>query len=64
MQLQECKELLDEAKLALEGGNITYSIEATGEVLDAGGLVVGSSLRHDCLCVRAAALLKVWTPSS
>jgi hypothetical protein len=29
-------------------------------VIDAGGPVVGAALRHDCLCVRAAALLKVW----
>lgn len=60
LQLQECRELLGEAKKALEEGrNYTYAIEASGEVVDAGGQVVGAGLRHDCLCVRAAALLKV-----
>jgi WD and tetratricopeptide repeat-containing protein 1 len=58
--LLECNELLQEAKGALEEGkNYTYAIEAVGEVIDAGGPVVGAALRHDCLCVRAAALLKV-----
>ncbi|KAH8957687.1 hypothetical protein BDL97_07G105500 [Sphagnum fallax] len=57
--LLECNELLQEAKGALEEGkNYTYAIEAVGEVIDAGGPVVGAALRHDCLCVRAAALLK------
>ncbi len=61
MQLQECNELLQEAKSALEEGkNYTFAIEASGEVIDAGGQVVGAALRHDCLCVRAAAFLKVW----
>ncbi|KAG0567303.1 hypothetical protein KC19_7G125100 [Ceratodon purpureus] len=57
--LHECKELAEEAKKAFEeGNNYTRVIEATGEVLDAGGQVVGDSLRHDCLCIRAAAFLK------
>lgn len=57
--LQECKELAEQAKKVFEeGNNYTYAIEATGEVLDAGGQVVGDSLRHDCLCIRAAAFLK------
>jgi len=60
VQLQECTELVEEARKASEeGNNYTYTIEAIGEVLDAGGQVVGDSLRHDCLCVRAAAFLKV-----
>jgi hypothetical protein len=60
LQLLECNELLQESKGALEEGkNYTYAIEAVGEVIDAGGPVVGAALRHDCLCVRAAALLKV-----
>lgn len=59
-QLQECKELAEQAKKVFEeGNNYTYAIEATGEVLDAGGQVVGDSLCHDCLCIRAAAFLKV-----
>jgi hypothetical protein len=61
LQLQECNELLQEAKSALEEGkNYTFAIEASGEVIDAGGQVVGAALCHDCLCVRAAAFLKVW----
>ncbi|KAH9546562.1 hypothetical protein CY35_12G103000 [Sphagnum magellanicum] len=57
--LQECNELLQEAKSALEEGkNYTFAIEASGEVIDAGGQVLGAVLRHDCLCVRAAAFLK------
>lgn len=60
MQLQECKELVEEAKKAFEdGNNYIYTIEAIGEVLDAGGQVVSDGLRHDCLCIRAAAFLKV-----
>jgi len=60
VQLQECNELVEEAKRTFEeGNNYIYTIEAIGEVLDAGGPVVGDSLRHDCLCIRAAAFLKV-----
>lgn len=36
-----------------------YGIDACNEVLDGKGPDIGSSLRHDCLCIRAALLLKV-----
>ncbi|KAF3326482.1 WD and tetratricopeptide repeats protein 1 isoform X2 [Carex littledalei] len=35
-----------------------YGIDACNEVLDGKGPDIGSSLRHDCLCIRAALLLK------
>lgn len=57
--LKECQELVEEAKNVLEeGSNYIYVIEATGEVLHGGGQVVGDNLRHDALCIRAAAFLK------
>eukprot|EP01018_Ginkgo_biloba_P005706 Gb_12284 [translate_table: standard] len=58
-RLKECKELLEDAKKALEEEcNLLYVIEVTSEVLDAGGPEVGPVLRHDCLCTRAEAFLK------
>ncbi|KAJ7516416.1 hypothetical protein O6H91_22G057700 [Diphasiastrum complanatum] len=58
VRLQECEELLDEARRAMEEGNCLYAIEASSEVIDAGGRVMGPGLRHDCLCLRAVAFLK------
>lgn len=64
LQLKECKELSEDARRALEEGkNYIYAIEASSEVVDAGGPVVGPQLRHDCLCIRAAAFLKVFFAS-
>ncbi|BBM97154.1 WD and tetratricopeptide repeats protein 1 [Marchantia polymorpha subsp. ruderalis] len=57
--VQECRELFEEAKKALTTGNsYLYAVEASSEIIDAGGTVIGNQLRHDCLCLRASAFLK------
>jgi hypothetical protein len=59
-QLKECKELLEDAQKALEEvQNSLYAIEVTSEVLDAGRPELDPGLRHDFLCTRATAFLKV-----
>lgn len=47
------------ARILEEGSNIYYGIEACNEVIDGKGPEVGHSVRHECLCIRAALLLKV-----
>lgn len=55
-----CKKLVQDAAKALdEGSNLFYGIEACNEVLDGKGPEIGLALRHECLCIRAALLLKV-----
>lgn len=54
----------DAKKVLEEGSNYTYVVEATGEVLHGGGQVVSDNLRHDALCIRAAAFLKVFISSA
>lgn len=39
--------------------NYLHAIETCSEIIDAGGPAIGVGLRHDCLCFRAAAFLKV-----
>ncbi|KAL3690571.1 hypothetical protein R1sor_016880 [Riccia sorocarpa] len=70
--VKECRELYEDAEKALlqssnclfakrallQSSNCLYAVEATSEILDAGGASVGDQLRHDCLCLRAAAFLK------
>ncbi|KAG6541712.1 hypothetical protein Mapa_016977 [Marchantia paleacea] len=57
--VQECRELFEEAKKAMTtGNNYLYAVEASSEIIDAGGSVIGNQLRHDCLCLRASAFLK------
>ena len=46
-------------KILNEGSNFLYGIEACNEVLDGKGPEIGDALRHECLCIRAALLLKV-----
>ncbi|KAG1334616.1 WD and tetratricopeptide repeats protein 1 [Cocos nucifera] len=58
-RLDMCKKLVQEASKALEdGSNLFYGIEACNEVLDGKGPEIGLALRHECLCIRAALLLK------
>ncbi|ONK75623.1 uncharacterized protein A4U43_C03F18830 [Asparagus officinalis] len=45
-------------KILNEGSNFLYGIEACNEVLDGKGPEIGNALRHECLCIRAALLLK------
>nr|XP_029121469.1 WD and tetratricopeptide repeats protein 1 isoform X3 [Elaeis guineensis] len=54
-----CKKLVQYAAKALdEGSDLFYGIEACNEVLDGKGPEIGLALRHECLCIRAALLLK------
>ncbi|GKV09451.1 hypothetical protein SLEP1_g20950 [Rubroshorea leprosula] len=58
-RLEKCRMLVDFAKKSLEEGkDHFYAIEACHEVLDGYGTNVGSTLMHECLCTRAALLLK------
>lgn len=57
--LEKCRMLVDVAKKSLEEGkDIYYAIEACNEVLEGNGSDIGSTLMHECLCTRAALLLK------
>ncbi|GAV66810.1 WD40 domain-containing protein [Cephalotus follicularis] len=55
----KCRALVEIAKKILEEGtNPYFGIEACNEVLDGHGYDIGHTLRHECLCTRAALLLK------
>ncbi|XP_026456789.1 WD and tetratricopeptide repeats protein 1-like [Papaver somniferum] len=56
--LSKCKELVEIAEASLRESKNYYGIEACNEVLDGNASVVGPKLRHECLCTRAALLLK------
>uniref|UniRef100_A0A2P2M8B7 WD and tetratricopeptide repeats protein 1 isoform X3 n=1 Tax=Rhizophora mucronata TaxID=61149 RepID=A0A2P2M8B7_RHIMU len=57
--IEKCKQLVKLAEKCLEeGGNYFYGIEACNEVLDSHGRDIDFMLRHECLCTRAALLLK------
>ncbi|CAA7026237.1 unnamed protein product [Microthlaspi erraticum] len=57
--VKKCTELVEIAKRSLEEGtDVFYAIEAANEVLDAHSNDIESALRHECLCTRAALLLK------
>lgn len=58
-KLKKCKDLILAAENSLkEGSNCHLGIEACNEVLDGNVYEMGPELRHDCLCLRAALLLK------
>ncbi|KAL9245565.1 hypothetical protein vseg_019201 [Gypsophila vaccaria] len=58
IQLDKCRQLVKLAENCLnEGSDYYYGIEVCNEVLD-GGYEIDPMLKHDCLCVRAALLLK------
>lgn len=57
-KLDKCREFLELAEISLEGGNYFYGIEACNEVLDGHDRDIGPTLRFECLCTRAALLLK------
>ncbi|KAK8971352.1 hypothetical protein KSP40_PGU010050 [Platanthera guangdongensis] len=58
-RLEMCKKLMQAAAKTLEeGSNIFHGIEMCNEVLHGKGPDVGPAMRHDCLCIRAALLLK------
>ena len=59
-QLDQCRKLVQIADKSLkEGGNYYYGIEACNDVLHGHGQI-GHTLMHECLCLRAALLLKVF----
>lgn len=59
-QDDKCKKLIQIAQRSLEGANYFYGIEACNEILDGYGRYISPSLKHECLCTRAALLLKVF----
>ncbi|KAJ4828567.1 hypothetical protein Tsubulata_029452 [Turnera subulata] len=57
--LEKCRNLVQIAEKSLEGATSCFcGIEACNEVLDGYGREIGPGLRHECLCIRAALLLK------
>lgn len=57
-RLDQCRKLLQIAEKSLkEGANYYYGIEACNDVLHGHGQI-GHTLMHECLCLRAALLLK------
>ncbi|WCJ24695.1 transducin family protein / WD-40 repeat family protein [Euphorbia peplus] len=57
--LEKCRQLVQVAEKYLEeGANYFKGIEACNEVLNGHGHDIGPAMRHDCLCIRAALLLK------
>lgn len=60
LQLEKCKRLIQVALNSLkEDSNYYYGIEACNEVLDGCRDEIGPLLSFECLCTRAAILLKV-----
>ncbi|KAK6940224.1 WD40 repeat, partial [Dillenia turbinata] len=58
-RLDKCRKLIQYAEKSLNEGKDYYNgIEACNEVLDGYGREIESLLRHECLCIRAALLLK------
>ncbi|PIN00669.1 WD40 repeat protein [Handroanthus impetiginosus] len=57
--LDKCRKLVQFAVNSLKGEtNCYYGIEACNEVLDGHSHEIGPTLMHECLCIRAALLLK------
>ncbi|KAG5543882.1 hypothetical protein RHGRI_016591 [Rhododendron griersonianum] len=57
--LDKCRKLVQIAeKSLLENTDYYYGIEACNDVLDCHGREIGPMLMHECLCIRAALLLK------
>lgn len=60
LQLDLCRKLIQAAeKILKEETSFYYGIEACNEVLDGYGDEIGPKLISECLCIRAALLLKV-----
>ncbi|XP_017645924.1 protein ALTERED SEED GERMINATION 2-like [Gossypium arboreum] len=58
-RVEKCRMLVEIAKRSLEERtNIFHAIEACNEVLDGNNGDIDPSLRHECLCTRAALLLQ------
>lgn len=59
LQHEKCSKLTQIAEKSLEEEDFYHGIEACNEVLDGYGRDIGPILKLDCLCIRAALLLKV-----
>ncbi|CAH9129903.1 unnamed protein product [Cuscuta epithymum] len=58
-KLDKCKKLIQIAEISIqEEKNYYYGIEACNDVLHGYGDEIGPTLTYDCLCIRAALLLK------
>ncbi|XP_047160111.1 protein ALTERED SEED GERMINATION 2 isoform X2 [Vigna umbellata] len=57
-KLDKCRKLIKYAKKSLDNGIPYYGIEACNEVLNGYSHIIGSALKHECLCTRAALLIK------
>ncbi|CAK8568218.1 unnamed protein product [Lathyrus sativus] len=57
-KLDKCRKLIKYAKKSLEEGVFYYGIEACNEVLSGYNHIIGPAIKHECLCTRAALLLK------
>ncbi|XP_057469539.1 protein ALTERED SEED GERMINATION 2-like isoform X2 [Actinidia eriantha] len=56
--LEKCRRVVQIAEKSLENTDYFYGIEACNEVLDGHGREIGPTLMYECLCIRAALLLK------
>ncbi|XAR62100.1 hypothetical protein NMG60_11016717 [Bertholletia excelsa] len=56
--LDKCRKLVQFAEKSMENANYFFGIEACNEVLDGHDREIGPTLMHECLCIRAALLLK------
>ncbi|VFQ79017.1 unnamed protein product [Cuscuta campestris] len=57
-KLEKCRKLIQTAENSLKGENYYYGIEVCNEVLHGYEDEIGPTLTYDCLCIRAALLLK------
>lgn len=61
LQVEKCRKLVKFAEKCLEEDtDVHYGIEACNEVLEGHGHEIGTKLMHECLCIRAVLLLKVF----
>ena len=60
LQMDKCRRLVQIAEKFLEYTDYFYGIDACNEVVDGHGREIGPLLMHECLCIRAALLLKVY----
>ncbi|MED6172781.1 Protein ALTERED SEED GERMINATION 2 [Stylosanthes scabra] len=57
-KIDYCRKLIKYAEKTLDDGTPYYGIEACNEVLNCHSRTIGPALKYECLCIRAALLLK------
>ncbi|KAG5018880.1 hypothetical protein JHK87_014735 [Glycine soja] len=57
-KLDKCRKQIKYAKKSLDNGIPYYGIDACNEVLNGYSHIIGPALKHECLCTRAALLVK------